>query len=151
MAQPGEGYAREWATPPAPGPADWKRDADELISATRVHRVVTTSLPGDSPGSISLKSQRMRELWSDPDFRARSIAALKRKWEDPEFRAKRAAASAEVLRRLRKDPRFEERRRAASRKGAWPARPEPRALTRLRDEARAIERRLAELTGRDPP
>ena len=44
VAQPGLGVVRQKLCPFAPGPADWRLDTDELISAVRVHRDTTPSL-----------------------------------------------------------------------------------------------------------
>ena len=72
------------------------------------------------------RAEHCRELWKDPQFRARNAAAsremLAERWKDPQFRARHAAASRE--------------------KGG--------ARLRLHAEAVEIEKALARLNGRVP-
>ncbi len=56
VAQLGLGDIRQRLRPFAPGPADWRRDVDELLSAVRVRRDLTRSAPARAGAALFLSS-----------------------------------------------------------------------------------------------
>ncbi len=72
VAQPGLGVVRQKLCPFAPGPADWRRDTDELISAVRVHRDATSS----SPFSLSSPANGVGASHASAGLKRGAAAAL---------------------------------------------------------------------------